>query len=105
MLTRTRACVLALGAALVAVPAARAQAAPKSFDTLAFAALNWREIGIFRGGRSIAVAGSASRPNEYWMGTTGGGVFKTTDGGNTWTQLPATFNSSYLYVTRLESML
>src|SRR5439155_846056 len=31
--------------------------------------------------------GSAARPNEYWMGTTGGGVFKTTDGGNTW--LPA----------------
>ncbi|HEX9393221.1 MAG TPA: glycosyl hydrolase, partial [Gemmatimonadales bacterium] len=89
MLNRIRVCVLALGAALVGVPAARAQAVPaKSFDTLAFAALNWREIGIFRGGRSIAVAGSASRPNEYWMGTTGGGVFKTTDGGNTW--LPVT---------------
>src|SRR2546427_6206434 len=42
---------------------------------------------LFRSGRSVAVAGSASRPNEYWMGTTGGGVFKTTDGGNTW--LPA----------------
>src|SRR6266702_2017785 len=49
-----------------------------------FAALNWREIGIFRGGRSVAVAGSASRPNEYWFGTVGGGVFKSTDGGNTW---------------------
>jgi len=34
------------------------------------------------------VAGSASRPNEFWMGTTGGGVFKTTDGGDTW--LPVT---------------
>ena len=61
---------------------ASAQAAP--YDSTVFAALKWREIGIFRGGRSVAVAGSASRPNEYWMGTTGGGVFKTTDGGDTW---------------------
>ncbi len=37
-----------------------------------------------RGGRSVAAAGSAARPNEYYMGTTGGGVFKTVDGGDTW---------------------
>src|SRR3989442_13370114 len=39
------------------------------------------------GGRGVAAAGSASRASEYWMGTTGGGVFKTPDGGNAW--LPA----------------
>lgn len=73
-----------LALALCIVPrTAPAQAAP--YDSLVFAALKWREIGIFRGGRSVAVAGSASRLNEYWMGTTGGGVFKTTDGGDTWT--------------------
>ncbi|MGH7625388.1 MAG: WD40/YVTN/BNR-like repeat-containing protein, partial [Gemmatimonadaceae bacterium] len=49
-----------------------------------FNALEWRDIGPFRGGRSVAVAGSDKRPNEYWMGTTGGGVFKTTDGGHSW---------------------
>jgi photosystem II stability/assembly factor-like uncharacterized protein len=54
------------------------------YDSTVFAGLKWREIGIFRGGRSVAVAGSVTRPNEYWMGTTGGGVFKTTDGGHTW---------------------
>ena len=54
------------------------------YDSTVFAALKWREIGIFRGGRSVAVSGSAARPNEFWMGTTGGGVFKTTDGGQTW---------------------
>ena len=54
------------------------------FDTAAFAALRWREIGPFRGGRSVAVAGSSKRPNEYYFGTTGGGVFKTTDAGITW---------------------
>lgn len=53
-------------------------------DSLAFAALTWREIGPHRGGRSVAVAGSAARPSEYYMGTTGGGVFKSTDGGLSW---------------------
>ena len=54
------------------------------YDTTALAALRWREIGPFRGGRSVAVAGSAKRPYEYYFGTTGGGVFKTIDGGITW---------------------
>jgi photosystem II stability/assembly factor-like uncharacterized protein len=45
----------------------------------------WRNIGPNRGGRSIAVAGVASRPNEYYFGATGGGLWKTTDGGTSWT--------------------
>jgi photosystem II stability/assembly factor-like uncharacterized protein len=49
-----------------------------------FGALRWRSLGPARGGRSIAVAGSASRPNEYYMGATGGGLWKSTDGGTTW---------------------
>ena len=53
-------------------------------DSLAFTGLHWREIGPYRGGRSVAAAGSDARPNEYYMGTTGGGVFKTTDGGESW---------------------
>jgi photosystem II stability/assembly factor-like uncharacterized protein len=56
----------------------------QTYDTLLFRALSWREIGPYRGGRSVAVAGSAARPYEYWMGTTGGGVLKTTDGGIHW---------------------
>ncbi|MDQ6689751.1 MAG: glycosyl hydrolase, partial [Gemmatimonadota bacterium] len=58
--------------------------ASPSYDSTTFAALHWREIGPFRGGRSVAVAGSSQRVNEYYFGTTGGGVFKTTDGGITW---------------------
>ncbi|HET7456050.1 MAG TPA: glycosyl hydrolase [Gemmatimonadaceae bacterium] len=70
-------------AAATAAPAVAAPlAAP--YDSLAFAALKWREIGPFRGGRSVAVAGTASRPMEYWFGTTGAGVFKTVDGGYSW---------------------
>jgi photosystem II stability/assembly factor-like uncharacterized protein len=49
-----------------------------------FGALQWRSLGPARGGRSIAVAGSAARPNEYYFGATGGGLWKTTNGGATW---------------------
>ena len=56
----------------------------QTLDSAAFGAMRWREVGPYRGGRSVAVAGSPSRVNEYWMGTTGGGVFKTTDAGLSW---------------------
>jgi photosystem II stability/assembly factor-like uncharacterized protein len=46
--------------------------------------LQWRNIGPQRGGRSIAVGGSTARPSEYYFGATGGGLWKTTDGGNEW---------------------
>ena len=47
--------------------------------------MEWRSIGPDRGGRSIAVAGHAERSFEYYFGATGGGLFKTTDGGSSWT--------------------
>ncbi len=50
--------------------------------------LKYRSIGPFRGGRADAVAGVTSQPNVYYFGGTGGGVFKTTDGGSSW--LPVT---------------
>ena len=53
-------------------------------DAGPFGALRWRSLGPARGGRSIAVAGSTARPYEYYMGATGGGLWKTTDGGTTW---------------------
>jgi photosystem II stability/assembly factor-like uncharacterized protein len=69
-----------------AQPAARGQSAGSipSPDTALLAPYVWRNIGPNRGGRSIAVAGSPSRPNEYFFGATGGGLWKTTDGGTTW---------------------
>jgi photosystem II stability/assembly factor-like uncharacterized protein len=77
-----------LGKTLLIAAAAFIAASPASaqqpYDTAAFSALKWREIGPFRGGRSVAVAGSTNRPWEYYFGTTGGGVFKTMDGGMTW---------------------
>ena len=46
--------------------------------------LTWRNIGPFRGGRSAAVTGVAGKPNLFYFGSTGGGVWRTTDAGNTW---------------------
>jgi photosystem II stability/assembly factor-like uncharacterized protein len=49
-----------------------------------FSALELRQIGPFRGGRVDAVAGVPGEPLVYYFGGTGGGVFKTTNGGHTW---------------------
>lgn len=46
--------------------------------------LKWRNIGPNRGGRSLGAAGSPGRKNEYYFGATGGGLWKTVDGGNDW---------------------
>jgi photosystem II stability/assembly factor-like uncharacterized protein len=80
------ACVLIL-AGSAGAQGTNSVSAPTAYDSSLFAALKWREIGPYRGGRSVAVAGSSSRPLEYYMGTTGGGVFKTTDGGITWSPI------------------
>lgn len=49
-----------------------------------FNGMKYRNVGPARGGRSLAIAGSASRKNEYYFGAVGGGLWKTTDGGLTW---------------------
>jgi photosystem II stability/assembly factor-like uncharacterized protein len=49
-----------------------------------FHGLKWRNIGPFRGGRSVTSTGVTGQPHTYYMGATGGGVFKTTDAGITW---------------------
>ena len=47
-------------------------------------AVEWRNVGPFRGGRSASVVGVAGKPNLYYFGATGGGVWRTQDGGRTW---------------------
>ena len=49
--------------------------------------IKWREIGPWRGGRSSAVSGVPGQPLVYYMGASGGGVWKTTNGGASWTNL------------------
>ena len=60
------------------------QASSSPLDQLFYEGLQWRNIGPNRGGRSLGSAGSPGRPNEYYFGATGGGLWKTTDGGNEW---------------------
>jgi photosystem II stability/assembly factor-like uncharacterized protein len=77
--------ILLAGADLDRTRVARAQpAAGPAIDERFFSGLRWRSIGPARGGRSTAVAGSSTRPLEYYFGATGGGLWKTVDGGQTW---------------------
>ncbi|MDF1505106.1 glycosyl hydrolase [Roseisolibacter sp. H3M3-2] len=80
---------LALSALVVALPdpPARkpsAKAAPVTLDSTLLSGYKWRNIGPDRGGRSIAATGVKGRPNEAYFGATGGGLWKTTDGGENW---------------------
>lgn len=54
------------------------------YDQKFYDKLKWRNIGPNRGGRSLGATGSPGRPNEYYFGATGGGLWKTTDGGQEW---------------------
>ena len=79
-------------AALLAplLPAPAAAAAPRAAETRPavdpslFSGLKWREVGPYRGGRVAAVTGLAGDRNTSYVGGTGGGVWKTIDGGRTW---------------------
>ncbi|UOY06344.1 glycosyl hydrolase [Muricauda sp. SCSIO 64092] len=56
----------------------------KNYAESLYNAVQWRLVGPFRGGRAGTVSGVLNDPNLYYMGTAGGGVWKTTDAGNTW---------------------
>lgn len=58
-----------------------------------FEGMKYRNIGAARGGRSTAVAGVPSMPNTFFMGATGGGVWRTDDGGTTWNNITDDFIS------------
>lgn len=55
-----------------------------AIDTTLLQGLQYRNIGPYRGGRSVAVAGHKDQPDTYYTGFTGGGVYKTENGGNSW---------------------
>ena len=72
--------VAAVGAALLISTSVFAQQVNPDL----FSGMKWRLIGPHRGGRVTAVAGIPGNPAVYYMGTPGGGVWKTTDGGEVW---------------------
>ena len=80
-----RACRLAAAILLSIAPSpSQAQGA---VDSAMFGGLRYRMVGPFRGGRSTAVTGVASQPYLFYMGTTGGGVWKSDDAGTHWTSI------------------
>lgn len=73
--------------ALVALSstAQKKQAVPvTNDDSIVFSKVKYRSIGPYRGGRSGAVAGDLQQKNTFYFGGTGGGVWKTIDGGSNW---------------------
>ncbi len=76
--------VAAAAAHLALPPEAQAQASDVVYDTMLYEGMRYRMIGPHRGGRVTAVAGIAGRPLVYFMGSTGGGVWKTEDAGVSW---------------------
>ncbi len=57
--------------------------APK-FDEKLYDAIEWRNVGPWRGGRSCSVTGVSGKPNLYYFGATGGGIWRTYNGGRNW---------------------
>ena len=61
-----------------------ALAAAQTYNPAMWSGMRYRQIGPYRGGRVTAVTGVPSEPLTFYMGSTGGGVWKTTDAGHTW---------------------
>jgi len=87
-LARVSAAACVAGAIAVSWPStplvAQAPAAAPGIDVKALQALRFRSVGPSRGGRVTAVAGHRAQPGTFYMGSTGGGVWKTNDFGMTW---------------------
>ncbi len=65
----------------------QARSANMVYDTSLYDGLRYRMVGPYRGGRSSAIAGVPGAMHTFLMGTTGGGVWKTTDAGQRWVNI------------------
>jgi photosystem II stability/assembly factor-like uncharacterized protein len=74
-------------AAPLKIQAANSSAAPASPSQQLASKLQWRSIGPFIGGRVVAVAGVASNPNLFYMGGVEGGIWRSSDYGQNWTNI------------------
>lgn len=70
---------LTLWCAALALPLLAQQLAPSTYQ-----GMRWRNIGPFRGGRTVGAVGIPNQPNVFFIGINNGGVWKTTDAGRTW---------------------
>src|ERR1700675_1994724 len=82
-LTRISSVLLAMSLLCLYGTPLRAQ----TLDENSVKGMKWRQVGPFRGGRALAVTGVAGDPLTYYFGSVAGGVWKTTNAGNTWTPM------------------
>ena len=75
---------IATGLIFLISPASAQDAPAVSYDSALFEGLRYRMIGPSRGGRVTTVAGHRATPMTFYMGSTGGGVWKTTNAGHSW---------------------
>jgi photosystem II stability/assembly factor-like uncharacterized protein len=69
---------------LIAMLTSSIPAGAQQYDQKFYSDMRWRCIGPFRGGRTVAITGVPHQPNVFYMAAVNGGVWKTTDAGNTW---------------------
>ena len=79
--------LIALLITVMACSQAQAAAVKPVYDPQLYQSLEWRNIGPFRGGRVTAVAGHADQIFTFYFGATGGGVWKTENGGVSWNNI------------------
>jgi photosystem II stability/assembly factor-like uncharacterized protein len=75
---------LLLMVVLGAMPFVARGAVVERADPKLFSGMKWRQIGPFRGGRVLAVSGVPGDPGSWYFGAVAGGLWKSTNGGNTW---------------------
>ena len=81
---RRAVCGVCLLLALAAAFGQSMLSAQGSYPPVLFSSLRWRMVGPFRGGRVNGVSGVPGRPNTFFFGSVGGGVWKTDNAGRTW---------------------
>jgi photosystem II stability/assembly factor-like uncharacterized protein len=86
-MTRSR---FAIALSVCALAAALFAQTRGQYPAALLAGLQWREVGPMRGGRTFGVSGHASQPDTFYMGSVGGGVWKTENSGRTWTPISDT---------------
>ncbi len=86
-MTKLRAILLAAATLALAAVGAISSAQHTGYDPALWSGMHYRMIGPERGGRVTAVTGVPSQPYTFYMGSTGGGVWKTVDAGHTWTNI------------------
>src|ERR1700716_2884156 len=83
-MTASRTVFAHMAGAIALALVSSASAWPQQFSQDLFSGMQWRLIGPFRGGRTVAASVVRSQPNVFYMAPNNGGVWKTTDYGQTW---------------------